>query len=200
MNRLERPQNFPAKAQKLSNATTSLYRWRLWGRIILTVNTCPVPDRRPAQGHSKPVTDPELNAIPIFSTVYLFWLLVNLKMKPSVIRSSSSRSRMFRRGAETKATAGQEQPHPLLLSPSTKGTSQWLSGKESACNSGDPGGLGSIPGSGRFPGERNDNPLQYSCLENPMDRGTWPAIVCEVAQSQAQLKQLSTHACNLWFG
>ena len=113
-------------------------------------------------------------------------------MKPSVIRSSSSRSRMFRRGAETKATAGQEQPHPLLLSPSTKGTSQWLSGKESACNSGDPGGLGSIPGSGRFPGERNDNPLQYSCLENPMDRGTWPAIVCEVAQSQAQLKQLST--------
>ena len=42
--------------------------------------------------------------------------------------------------------------------------------KESACNAGD---LGSIPGSGRSPGERNDNPLQYSCLENPMDRGSW---------------------------
>ena len=43
-------------------------------------------------------------------------------------------------------------------------------GKESACNAGD---LGSIPGSGRSPGEGNGNPLQYSCLENPMDRGAW---------------------------
>ena len=41
-------------------------------------------------------------------------------------------------------------------------------GKESACNAGDPG---SIPGSGRFPGEGNSNPLLYSCLENSMDRG-----------------------------
>ena len=41
-------------------------------------------------------------------------------------------------------------------------------GKESACNAGD---LGSIPGLGRFPGEGNGNPVQYSCLENPMDRG-----------------------------
>ena len=39
-------------------------------------------------------------------------------------------------------------------------------GKESACNAGDPG---SIPGSGRFPRERHDNPLQYSCLENPIE-------------------------------
>ena len=43
-------------------------------------------------------------------------------------------------------------------------------GKESACNAGDPG---LIPGSGRFPGEGNGKPLQYSCLENPMDRGAW---------------------------
>ena len=42
--------------------------------------------------------------------------------------------------------------------------------KESACNEGDPG---LIPGLGRSPGEGNDNPLQYSCLENPMDRGAW---------------------------
>ena len=42
--------------------------------------------------------------------------------------------------------------------------------KASACNSGD---LGSIPGSGRSPGEGNGNPLQYSCLENPMDGGAW---------------------------
>ena len=46
-------------------------------------------------------------------------------------------------------------------------------GKESACNVGD---LGSIPGLGRSPGEGNDNPLQYSRLENSMDRGTWQAI------------------------
>ena len=43
-------------------------------------------------------------------------------------------------------------------------------GKPSAYNAGDPG---SVPGSGRFPGEGNSNPLQYSCLENPMDKGAW---------------------------
>ena len=46
--------------------------------------------------------------------------------------------------------------------------------KESACNAGD---LGSIPQLERSPGEGNGNPLQYSCLENPMDRGAWQAIV-----------------------
>ena len=49
------------------------------------------------------------------------------------------------------------------------------------CNVGD---LGSIPRSGRFPGEGNGNPLQYSCLENPMDRGAWWATVHGVAKSQ----------------
>ena len=53
------------------------------------------------------------------------------------------------------------------------------SGKESACNAGAPG---SIPGSGRSPGEGNGNPLQYSCLENLMDRGAWQATVHGVAQ------------------
>ena len=52
-------------------------------------------------------------------------------------------------------------------------------GKDSACNAGD---LGSIPGLGRFPGEGNGNPLQYSCLENPMDRGAWQAIVHRVTR------------------
>ena len=46
----------------------------------------------------------------------------------------------------------------------------WLRGKASVCNVGD---LGSIPRSGRSPGERNGNPLQYSCLENPMEGGAW---------------------------
>ena len=48
---------------------------------------------------------------------------------------------------------------------------QWLSGKESACNSGDAGDVGSIPRSGRSPGGGLGNPLQYSCLENSKDRG-----------------------------
>ena len=49
-------------------------------------------------------------------------------------------------------------------------------GKESACNTGDTGDAGSIPGVGRSPGEGNVNRLQYSCLENPVDRGAWHAI------------------------
>ena len=53
-------------------------------------------------------------------------------------------------------------------------------GKESACNAGD---LGSILGSGRSPGEGNDNQLQYSCLENPTDRGAWQAMVHGVAKA-----------------
>ena len=54
--------------------------------------------------------------------------------------------------------------------------------------------VGSIPGSGRYPGGEHGNLLQYSCLENPMDRGAWQAAVNRVAQSQTQLKQLSMHA------
>jgi len=56
-------------------------------------------------------------------------------------------------------------------------------GKESAYNAGDPGEVGLIPGSGRPPGGGNGNPLQYSCLENPMDRGIWQATVHGVAES-----------------
>ena len=52
-------------------------------------------------------------------------------------------------------------------------------GKESACNAGD---LGWIPASGRFPGEGNGNPLQYSCQEHTMDRGAWRATVHEVTK------------------
>ena len=56
--------------------------------------------------------------------------------------------------------------------------------KESACNAGDPD---SVPGSERCPGEGNGNPIQYSCLENPMDRGPWKATVHGVTKSQALL-------------
>ena len=57
-------------------------------------------------------------------------------------------------------------------------------GKESACNTGDPG---SIPGLGRSPGEGNGSPLQYSCLENFIDRGAWQATVLGVAKTQTRL-------------
>ena len=67
------------------------------------------------------------------------------------------------------------------------GLSWWLGGKDSACNVGDARDVGFIPGSGRYPGGGNGNPLQYSCLENPMDRGIWWAIVHRVTQSQTQL-------------
>ena len=56
------------------------------------------------------------------------------------------------------------------------------------------GDLGLIPGSGRSPGEGNGNPLQYSCLENPLNRGARWAIVHGVANSRTRLKQLSTHS------
>ena len=52
----------------------------------------------------------------------------------------------------------------------------------------------SIPGSGRSPGEGNGNPLQYSCLENPMDRGAWRATVHGVAKSRTRWKGLGMHA------
>ena len=62
-------------------------------------------------------------------------------------------------------------------------------GKESARNVGD---LGLIPGLGSSPGEGNGNPLQYSCFENPMDRGAWWATVHGVAKSWTQLRDQHT--------
>ena len=61
------------------------------------------------------------------------------------------------------------------------GLLSWLMVKNLPANAGD---LGSIPGSGRFPGEGNGYPLQYSCLGNAMDRGAWQAVVPGVPKSQ----------------
>ena len=63
--------------------------------------------------------------------------------------------------------------------------------KASACNAGD---LGSIPGSGRSPGEGNGNPVKYSCLENPMDGEAWWATVHGVAKNQTQLSDFISSA------
>ena len=65
--------------------------------------------------------------------------------------------------------------------------------QESTCNTGYTGYLGSVTGSGRSPGGGNVNPLQYFCLENPMDGGAWWAIVHGVRKSRTWLKWLSTH-------
>ena len=62
-------------------------------------------------------------------------------------------------------------------------------GEESACNARDPG---SVSGSGRSAGERNDNLLQYSCLENLMDKRAWWSIIHWVTKSQTQLSDRTT--------
>ena len=73
----------------------------------------------------------------------------------------------------------------------------WLSSKESTCSSEAARDASSVSGSGRSPGEGKGNPLQYSCLENPTDKGDWQATVHRVTKSQTRLKQLSMHACTV---
>ena len=67
--------------------------------------------------------------------------------------------------------------------------------KNPLANAGDLRDAGSIPGLGRSAEEEHGNPLQYSCLENPMDRGPWWAAVHKVTESRTRLKQPSMHAC-----
>ena len=69
-----------------------------------------------------------------------------------------------------KLQRGSNEQEPGLLESACEGFLYSSVGKESACKAGDPG---SIPGPGRSPGGGNDNPLQYSCLENPIERGAW---------------------------
>ena len=66
--------------------------------------------------------------------------------------------------------------------------------KNPPANAGDMRDMGLIPGKGRSPGEGHGNPLQYCCLENPMDRGAWPATVPRVTKSPTRLKGLNTSA------
>ena len=65
--------------------------------------------------------------------------------------------------------------------------------KKLSASAGDVRDMSLIPGLGRSSGEGHGNPLQYSCLENPVDRGAWQAMVLRVEKSQNQLKQFSTH-------
>ena len=68
--------------------------------------------------------------------------------------------------------------------------------KNPHASAGDVSNVGSIAGLGRRLGEGNGNPLQYSCLENPMDRGAWQAMVHRVANSRTRLEWLSTSTIN----
>ena len=77
---------------------------------------------------------------------------------------------------------------PFILFNKVLGFPGGLEVKASASSAGD---LGSIPGSGRSPGEGNGNPLQYSCLENPVDRGAWWATVHGVAKSWTRLSDFT---------
>ena len=67
---------------------------------------------------------------------------------------------------------------------------RWLSGKESSYNAGD---MGSIPGSGRAPGEGNGNPFQYFCLRNPIDRGAWRVTILGVTKELDMTWQLNNN-------
>ena len=85
--------------------------------------------------------------------------------------------------------------HHLCICICIYGLPWWHSGKESAWNAGAAGDLSSIPGWGRSPGGRHGNPLQYACVENPMDRRAWWAAVRGITESQTQLKWISTYVC-----
>ena len=74
----------------------------------------------------------------------------------------------------------------------------WLSDKESTSSAGDAGDMDLILGLGRFR-EGHGNPLQYSCLENPVDRGAWWTAVHSVAKSWMRLKPMSMHTCQQEF-
>ena len=106
------------------------------------------------------------------------------------MRRQYSRQRIYDQVVPPKKKYKWADKHVIIremqigLIPIRLGFPGGLEGKASARNAGDPG---SVPESGRPLGEGNDSPLQYSCLENPMDGGAWEAAVHGVAKSQTRL-------------
>ena len=100
--------------------------------------------------------------------------------QPFQMRSSATMSSMMRKNSYTSLTSG---------------LPWWLSGKESACSAREEG---SVPGSGRSPGERNGIPLQYSCLGKPMGRGEWQAMVHGVTRVGHDLGTKTTTSRHHW--
>ena len=101
-----------------------------------------------------------------------------------VVSSAYMRLLIFLLAILIPACASSNPAFQIMYSAYTSGIPCSSNGKKFACNAGD---LCSIPGLGRSSGEGNDNPLQYSCLKNPMDRGDLQAIVHGVAKSRTQL-------------
>ena len=95
--------------------------------------------------------------------------------------------------AKSRTRLSDKAQHSLLW----MWASQVLVVKNLPAIEGDIRDMGLIPGLGRSPGGSHGNPLQYSCLENPMDRGTWQATVYRVTKSWTWLKQLRSHTCML---
>ena len=87
-------------------------------------------------------------------------------------------------GSKVSSPIGRKCVSELEMSTVEQGFPGGLADKESACNTGDPG---SIPRLGRSPGEGNGNPLQYSCLENSMNREAWRATIHRAAKSRTRL-------------
>ena len=101
----------------------------------------------------------------------------------SVYGVAQSRTRLTRLSSSSSSSSF----HVLLIVGFPGGSDD----NETACNVGEPG---SIPGLGRSPGDVNGNPLQYSCLDNPMDGGAWQSTVYGVAKSRAQLSDFTITA------
>ena len=93
-----------------------------------------------------------------------------------------------------------ERPYVCITYPSRGASLVALGVKNPATNAGDLRNAGLISGWRRSPGRGLGNPLQYSCLENPMDRRAWRAVVHRVTNSGTGLKQLSVHAPLYWAG
>ena len=115
-------------------------------------------------------------------------------LEPTSFMSPALAGRFFTTSATWKA-----QSIPLVFNKNNENINDSLvaqlvknppATEEITCNAGD---LGSLPGFGRSPGGRHGNPLQYSCLENPMDRGAWWAIVREVTKSWTWLSDFHFH-------
>jgi len=122
------------------------------------------------------------------------WVWVNSRSwwwtgRPGVLQSMGSQRVRFR-----------SLPHiihfTMIKSSSIKGLPTWHSGNEPSCPAGDTGDVGSVPGSWRCPGGGHGSPLQYSCLENSMDRGAWWATVHGVTKSQTRMSMYTSYHRN----
>ena len=105
------------------------------------------------------------------------------------IKTSTNTEAMLVPSVRPPPTGTKAGLHPARISPPEHSCFKGFPGRSAVKNmpahAGDVENTGSIPGSGRSPGEGNSNPLQYSCLGNPMERGAWQATVHRVAESDA---------------